>query len=113
MAAGTCALAGTATRAVVGAVRRSAVLRLNTRYSVRSVLQLLAVVWEVARGRTGSRKSPTSINVRSDDSVALDWTELGVQPANSRVLVEVAVYGIRLDTLIHAQLCVCHSIRPL
>ena len=60
-------LAGIATRAVVGAVRRSAVL--NTRHSVRSVLHLLAVVCEVARGRTGSRKIPTSINVANEDSV--------------------------------------------
>ena len=72
------ALAGTATRAVVGAVRRSAVL--NTRHSVRSVLHLLAVVCEVARGRTGSRKIPTSINVANEGSVT-GVSELGVQPA--------------------------------
>ena len=72
------ALAGTATRAVVGAVRRSAVL--NTRHSVRSVLHSLAVVCEVARGRTGSRKIPTSINVANEGSVT-GVSELGVQPA--------------------------------
>ena len=66
---------------MVGAVRRSAVL--NTRHSVRSVLHLLAVVCEVARGRTGSRKIPTSINVANEDSVT-GVTQLGVQHARSR-----------------------------
>ena len=72
------ALLANATRAVLGTVRRSAVL--NTRHSVRSVLHLLAVVCEVARGRTGSRKIPTSINVANEDSVT-GVTELGVQQA--------------------------------
>ena len=43
---------------------------------------MLAVVCEVARGRTGSRKIPTSINVANEDSVT-GVTELGVQPALS------------------------------
>ena len=56
-----------AARAVVGAVRRSAVL--NTRHSVRSVLHLSAVVCEVARGFSGGQEFPTSINVANEDSV--------------------------------------------
>ena len=76
-------LEGTATRAVVGAVRRSAVL--NTRHSVRSVLHSLAVVCEVARGRTGSRKIPTSINVANEASVT-GVSELGVQPARISII---------------------------
>ena len=43
---------------------------------------MLAVVCEVARGRTGSRKIPTSINVANEDSVT-GVTELGVKPASS------------------------------
>ena len=63
---------------------------LNTRHSVRSVLHLLAVVCEVARGRTGSRKIPTSINVANEDSVT-GVTELGVQPAHCACLLDVAL----------------------
>ena len=53
------ALLANATRAVLGTVRRSAVL--HTRHSVRSVPHLSAVVCEVARGRKGTHKLPTTL----------------------------------------------------
>ena len=67
-----------ATRAVLGTVRRSAVL--NTRHSVRSVPGRSVVVYEVARGFSGGQEFATSINVANEDSVT-GVTELGVQPA--------------------------------
>ena len=56
-----------ATRAVLGTVRRSAVL--NTRHSVRSVPGRSVVVYEVARGFSGGQEFATSINVANEDSV--------------------------------------------
>ena len=69
-----------ATRAVLGTVRRSAVL--NTRHSVRSVPGRSVVVYEVARGFSGGQEFATSINVANEDSVT-GVTELGVQPAST------------------------------
>ena len=73
------ALLANATRAVLGTVRRSAVL--NTRHSVRSVPGRSVVVYEVARGFSGGQEFATSINVANEDSVT-GVTELGVQPAS-------------------------------
>ena len=67
-----------ATRAVLGIVRRPAVL--NTRHSVGSVPGRSVVVYEVARGFSGGQEFATSINVANEDSVT-GVTELGVQPA--------------------------------
>ena len=67
-----------ATRAVLGTVRRSAVL--NTRHSVRSVPGRSVVVYEVARGFSGGQEFATSINVANEGS-ATGVTELGVQHA--------------------------------
>ena len=67
-----------ATRAVLGTVRRSAVL--NTRHSVRSVPGRSVVVYEVARGFSDGQEFATSINVANEGSVT-GVTELGVQPA--------------------------------
>ena len=74
----TCALLANATRAVLGTVRRSAVL--NTRHSVRSVPGRSVVVYEVARGFSGGQEFATSINVANEGSVT-GVTELGVQHA--------------------------------
>ena len=63
------ALLANATRAVLGTVRRSAVL--NTRHSVRSVPGRSVVVYEVARGFSGGQEFATSINVANEDSVTL------------------------------------------
>ena len=72
------ALLANATRAVLGTVRRSAVL--NTRHSVRSVPGRSVVVYEVARGFSDGQEFATSINVANEGSVT-GVTELGVQPA--------------------------------
>ena len=72
------ALLANATRAVLGTVRRSAVL--NTRHSVRSVPGRSVVVYEVARGFSGGQEFATSINVANEGSVT-GVTELGVQHA--------------------------------
>ena len=73
-------LLANATRAVLGTVRRSAVL--NTRHSVRSVPGRSVVVYEVARGFSGGQEFATSINVANEGSVT-GVTELGVQHAPS------------------------------
>ena len=74
-------LLANATRAVLGTVRRSAVL--NTRHSVRSVPGRSVVVYEVARGFSGGQEFATSINVANEGSVT-GVTELGVQHAWGR-----------------------------
>ena len=81
-----------ATRAVLGTVRRSAVL--NTRHSVRSVPGRSVVVYEVARGFSGGQEFATSINVANEDSVT-GVTELGVQPANCLQTAGRVAYCIR------------------
>ena len=62
-------LLANATRAVLGTVRRSAVL--NTRHSVRSVPGRSVVVYEVARGFSDGQEFATSINVANEGSVTV------------------------------------------